>query len=615
MSEESVRQQPYRVLARKYRPQVFDDLIGQEPMVRTLSNAFRLNRIAQAYMLTGVRGVGKTTTARILARALNYETEEVSQPQIDLKQEGRHCRAIVEGRHMDVIEMDAASHTGIDDIRDLIESAQYRPTQARYKVYIIDEVHMLSKSAFNGLLKTLEEPPEHLKFIFATTEIRKVPVTVLSRCQRFDLRRIEAGTLSAHLASVCEQEDVKAEPDALAMVARAAEGSVRDALSILDQAIAHGLGEGGDGVSLNSEMMRDMLGLSDRARIVDLFEHLMKGDVAAALAELKSQYDTGAEPSVVLTDLADFIHLVTRLKYVPETGQDNALSEVERVRGKEFAEKLSVRILGRAWQMLLKGLAEVNAAERPLVVAEMVLVRMAHASSLPTPDELLKELGSGDQGNGATQSSGGTHSPVQSGMSAAIAPDAGPSGGAPTGTGSSPPTMQAASSGGNVVAMRKPQPQADPADTTRGEAPVGRSLNSFDELIFLVEDKRDLAMKQVIKRHVRLVSFADGRMEMNLVENPPRDFLARLSARLEEWTGKRWMLSVSSEEGQPTLAEVEAAEAAAQMDTARNDPAVDEILALFPGSRIVDIRIRQDDMEPVAPVADESDDNLDGFFE
>jgi len=382
--------QPYKILARKYRPQVFDDLIGQAPMVQTLTNAFRTGRIAQAYMLTGVRGVGKTTTARILARALNYKHDDIDVPTIDLKVEGEHCRAIMEGRHMDVIEMDAASHTGIDDIRDLTESAQYRPATARYKVYIIDEVHMLSKNAFNGLLKTLEEPPEHLKFIFATTEIRKVPVTVLSRCQRFDLRRIDAGELVSHLENICKQEKVSAEADALAIIARAAEGSVRDALSMLDQAIAHGAGK--SKTNITAQIMRDMLGLSDRARIIDLFEHVMKGDIAAALGELKSQYDAGAEPQAILADLADFTHLVTRLKYVPEAAGDATVSEIERTRGLELSEKLPVRALGRGWQILLKGLGEVACSERSLAAAEMVLVRLTHASNLPTPDEVVRQI-------------------------------------------------------------------------------------------------------------------------------------------------------------------------------------------------------------------------------
>jgi DNA polymerase-3 subunit gamma/tau len=606
MSEETSAQ-PYRVLARKYRPQNFDDLIGQEPMVQTLSNAFKTGRIAQAYMLTGVRGVGKTTTARILARALNYKKEGVDQPTIDLAEEGEHCRAIIEGRHMDIIEMDAASNTGIDDMRDLIESAQYRPATARYKVYIIDEVHMLSKSAFNGLLKTLEEPPEHVKFIFATTEIRKVPVTVLSRCQRFDLRRIEAGNLTDHLGKICELENVKAETDALAMVARAADGSVRDALSMLDQAIAHGAGDGGDGIT--AETMRDMLGLSDRARIVDLFEYIMKGDIASALGELKSQYDTGAEPELVLTDLADFIHLVTRLKYVPDTANDGSLTEIEKTRGKEFSEKLSVRILGRAWQLLLKGLGEVSTSERPLAAAEMVLVRMAHASSLPTPDELLKEMqseGSSERSPAlAPASSSNTTPSAEASSTSAIQPST---------QLPAQPTMGADAGGSNVLAMKKPEPMLQVQETSVETPTNFKTLNSFDELIFLVEDKRDLALKTMIKRHVRLVSFVDGRMEMNLIENAPRDFLGTFGKRLEEWTGKRWVLSISKEQGHPTLAEQEASENEARMDDAKADPAVEAIMAQFPGAKIIDIRVREEEALPEAP-PEKDDDELGEFFE
>ncbi len=621
--------QPYRVLARKYRPHNFDDMIGQEPMVQTLSNAFKLGRIAQAYMLTGVRGVGKTTTARILARALNYKTETIDQPTIDLSEEGEHCRAIIEGRHMDIIEMDAASHTGIDDIRDLIESAQYRPATARYKVYIIDEVHMLSKNAFNGLLKTLEEPPEHLKFIFATTEIRKVPVTVLSRCQRFDLRRIDAGELATHLGNICEKEGVKIEDDALALVARAGEGSARDALSMLDQAIAHGSGEES---GITAETMRAMLGLSDRARVVDLFEHVMKGDVAASLNELKAQYDIGAEPQVVLNDLADFIHLVTRLKYVADAENDRGLSQVERTKGKEFADQLSVRVLGRAWQMLIKGLGEVSASERPLAAAEMVLIRMTHASSLPTPDELVKELQGENPGRAAplNVSSGASSaapstppaasaSPIA--QAAPVATEPGPSPVQAPEMASRPAAAQASvmhssPAGGQVLAMAEPQPAPDDfgEDTDK---PV-RHINSFDELIFLVEDKRDLALKTQIKRHVRLVSFSDGQMAVNLVENPPREFLPTLKKRLDEWTGKRWMISISQEEGAPTLSELERAESDARMDDAKNHPAVEAIMKQFPGSRIVNIRVRQEEPEPTlepAPDDEGGSNNLDEFFE
>ena len=581
--------QPYKVLARKYRPQVFEDLIGQSPMVQTLTNAFRTGRIAQAYMLTGVRGVGKTTTARILARALNYKKGNVDVPSIELKDEGDHCRAIMEGRHMDVIEMDAASHTGIDAMRDLIESAQYRPATARYKVYIIDEVHMLSKSAFNGLLKTLEEPPEHLKFIFATTEIRKVPVTVLSRCQRFDLRRIEAGEMAEHLAGICKLEGVTAEEDALAIVSRAAEGSVRDALSMLDQAIAHSTAE--SKTEITADSMRSMLGLSDRARIVELFEHVMKGDIAAALGELKSQYEIGAEPLVVLSDLADFVHLVTRLKYVPDSANDAALSEVEKTRGLEFAEKLSVRVLGRAWQILIKGINEVSSSERALSAAEMVLVRLTHASSLPTPDELARQVADSEASakvsvapNGsstAPSSSGDTASAIDTQQSAQLE--------APT------------QSGGPALAMQPAEPAPVAQATEPAITPDTRTLNSFEDLIFLVEDKRDLQIKTLIARHVRIVSFADGRMEMNLVENPPRDFLPNLAKRLESWTGKRWMLSLSKEDGQPTLQEAERQENEARMESARSDPTVEAILERFPGSRIVDIRIRNDELDLSSP--------------
>ncbi|MER2607305.1 MAG: DNA polymerase III subunit gamma/tau, partial [Siculibacillus sp.] len=380
----------YRVLARKYRPASFDDLIGQEPMVRTLSNAFQTGRIAQGYMLTGVRGVGKTTTARILARALNYEVPgKVTRPTIEMPELGVHCKAIMEGRHVDVIEMDAASHTSINDIREIIEAVRYKPVSARTKVYIIDEVHMLSNQAFNGLLKTLEEPPEHVKFIFATTEIRKVPITILSRCQRFDLRRIETEVLVAHLRKIADLEHVDIDDEALRLVARAAEGSVRDSLSLLDQAIAHGEGR------IESTQVREMLGLADRARVIDLFEHLMKGDARAALAEIRAQYDVGADPVVVVADLAELVHFVTRLKLVPEAADDASVSEEERRRGGRMAQDLSLRVLSRAWQMLLKGYEEVKSAPKPLSAAEMLLVRLAYAADLPTPDEALRLLRDG----------------------------------------------------------------------------------------------------------------------------------------------------------------------------------------------------------------------------
>src|SRR6267154_2136281 len=382
----------YRVLARKYRPATFADLIGQEAMVRTISNAFETGRIPQAWILTGVRGVGKTTTARILARALNYELPDgsITGPTIHMPVLGLHCQPIMESRHVDVIEMDAASHNGVDDVRQINDAVRYSPVSARYKVYILDEVHMLSGAAFNALLKTLEEPPPHVKFVFATTEIRKVPITVLSRCQRFDLRRVDAAALVRHLEGICAKENISAEPEALALIARAAEGSVRDALSLTDQAIAHAAG------SVRAEDIRQMLGLADRSRVIDLFEALMKCDIAGALKELRDQYDSGADPAVVLNDLAEFTHFVTRVKIVPAVADDRSLAEAERTRGRAFAAALSMRVLSRAWQMLFKGLPEVQSAAKPIAAAEMVLVRIAYAADLPTPDEVVRSLTSGD---------------------------------------------------------------------------------------------------------------------------------------------------------------------------------------------------------------------------
>src|SRR6476659_9010699 len=394
---------PYRVLARKDRPSSFDDLIGQDAVVRTVSNAFETGRIPQAWILTGVRGVGKTTTARILARALNYELPDgsVKGPTIHMPVPGLHCQAIMESRHMDVLEMDAASHTGVDDVRQINDSVRYAPASARYKVYIIDEVHMLSTAAFNAFLKTLEEPQEHAKFVFATTEIRKVPVTVLSRCQRFDLRRVEADVLMGHLANIAAREGVEVEPEALGIVARAAEGSVRDSLSLFDQAIAHAAG------TVRADAVRQMLGLADRTRVIDLFDSLPRGDIASAFREFREQYDVGADPVVVLSDLAEFVNFVTRVKVVPATADNVAYGETERVRARDFAAKLSMRVLSRMWQMLLKGITEVQSATRPAAAAEMVLVRIAYVADMPTPDEAIRML---------EQNGGG--SPVISGRAA-----------------------------------------------------------------------------------------------------------------------------------------------------------------------------------------------------
>ncbi|TIR35962.1 MAG: DNA polymerase III subunit gamma/tau [Mesorhizobium sp.] len=576
----------YRVLARKYRPANFSELIGQEPMVRTLTNAFATGRIAQAWMLTGVRGVGKTTTARILARALNYMTATVDQPSVDLAVLGEHCQAIMEGRHVDVIEMDAASHTGIDDIRDIIERVRYAPVSARYKVYIIDEVHMLSTQAFNGLLKTLEEPPPHVKFIFATTEIRKVPITVLSRCQRFDLRRIDAGTLVAHLSSIAGKEGIAVDDDALAMIARAAEGSARDSLSILDQAIAHGSG------AVSAEAVRAMLGLADRARIVDLFEHVMKGDVASALAEFRNQYDTGADPATVLTDLAEFNHLVTRLRFVPTALEDASLSEDERRRGADFAKALSVRVLSRTWQMLLKGIPEVQSSNRPVSAAEMVLIRLAHAADLPTLDEALKSLESGASvPNGAPRSNGAPASSVVANPGPASPGNGGASAVAQT-------RMPTANGGAQI--MRLVEPAAMPAafvpEPVADAPPV--PVKSLADIVALADAQRDMAIKVLVKRCVRLVRIEPGRIDVSLTDDAPKMLLNDLTAKLRAWTGRSWLVSLSKEEGGQTLAEKESTKRESALLDAKSDPTVAAILARFPGAKIIDVRI------PDAPEAD-----------
>jgi DNA polymerase-3 subunit gamma/tau len=539
---------PYRVLARKYRPRTFDDLIGQEAMVRTLSNAFDTGRIPQAWMLTGVRGVGKTTTARILARGLNYETPDGSgAPTIHMPGLGVHCAAIMESRHVDVLEMDAASHTGIEDVRQIIDGIRYSPASARYKVYIIDEVHMLSEKAFNAFLKTLEEPPPHAKFVFATTEIRKVPVTILSRCQRFDLRRIDADKLVAHLSRICDAEGVRADPEALAAIARAAEGSARDSLSLLDQAIAHGAGV------VTSDTVRDMLGLADRAGVIDLFEAAMRGDVPAAFAGLRAQYDAGADPGVILSDLAAFSHVVTRLKLLPEAARDPALSEVERVRGADFAQKLSVRTLSRAWQILLKGIPEVQAANRPVAAAEMVLVRLAYAADLPTPDEALRSLK-----EGAPLSSGGPPAPSPK-------PN-GPSG-----------TMALAAS--QAQPQPRPQPSAEP--TLR--------LRRFEDVVALAGEKREIVLKAALERDVRLVRFEEGRIELSLTETGSRTIANDLTRALQQWTGERWMVALSSEEGEATLHEKAVAAERERKAGAANHPLVQAVLSRFPGAQIVNV--------------------------
>jgi DNA polymerase III subunit gamma/tau len=549
----------YRVLARKYRPSGFEDLIGQEAMVRTLRNAFDANRIHQAYIFTGVRGVGKTTTARIIARALNYELDDgsVTQPTIVMPGFGKHCEAIIESRHIDVIEMDAASNTGVDNVREIIEAVRYRPAYARYKVYVIDEVHMLSNASFNALLKTLEEPPEHVKFLFATTEIKKVPVTVLSRCQRFDLKRIDAPLMVKHLSGIAGMEHVAISDEALALIARAGEGSVRDCLSLMDQAIAHGARESGNG-KVEADQVRDMLGLADRARIIDLFQQVMHGDIAAALAELTAQYDSGADPVSVITDLAEYVHTVTRLKLAPVTVNDPTLSETEKTRGAAFARDLSIRTLTRAWQILTKGLTEAQAAPRPIVAAEMLLVRLAYAADLPTPDEALKML---KDGAGAVSGGASAPAPRNGGGGSASAALARP-----------------------VIAAANPsyQPQATPVAT----APSIR-IDTLAQLVALAGEKRDPMLVSALERDIRLVRFEDGIFEFNLAPNADAGIVQRVGKRLQEWTGRRWTVALSNETGDPTIREITESRRAEEEAARHQHPVVQAVLAMFPGATVI----------------------------
>jgi DNA polymerase-3 subunit gamma/tau len=581
---------PYRVLARKYRPASFEDLIGQDALVRTLTNAIQSDRLAQAYILTGVRGVGKTTTARIIARALNCIGPDgkggaTAQPCGVCA----NCTAIAADRHVDVIEMDAASRTGIDDIRELIEGVRYRPVQARRKVYIIDEVHMLSKQAFNGLLKTLEEPPEHVVFIFATTEIRKVPVTVLSRCQRFDLRRVDQEVLSAHFARIAKAEAVEAEDAALALIARAADGSVRDGLSLLDQAIA--LGEG----KVAADQVRDMLGLADRIRVLDLFEAVMRGQAAEALAILGALHEAGADPAVVLQDLLELSHLVTKAKVVPETLGGIEVPEAERVRGKALADGLSMAALTRAWQILLKGMDEVRFAPASLRAAEMVLIRLAYASDLPSPAELVARLGNG-----------GDSAP-------------GPAT-APTGGGAPAPRAQAGggmrSSGGRAQAAALPddRPEIPGSEPSPGREPTAQAAlapmpSDFSEVLALVRARRETILASHLAGDVHLVRFERGRIELRPNNRAPRNFAGSLSRLLQEATGERWVVTISQEPGEATLRDQEQASAERARKEILNLPLVRAVLETFPGARLKDSRERAPvaASEPPPPLmADES---------
>ncbi len=562
---------PYQVLARKYRPSAFSELVGQDALVRTLANAIESGRIAHAYMLTGVRGVGKTTTARILARALNcVGPDGAGGPTVAPCGVCEHCRAIAEDRHVDVIEMDAASRTGVDDIRELIDGVRYRPVSARYKIYIIDEVHMLSKHAFNALLKTLEEPPPHVRFVFATTEIRKVPITVVSRCQRFDLRRLESAELINHLKAIAAKEGVKIEDGALALIARAADGSARDALSILDQAIVHCAGE------ITEAPVRDMLGLADRARVFDLFEAAMAGDAKAALDEIGRAYAAGADPLTVLQDLLDLTHWLTRLKLLPEAARDPAVPEAERTRGADLAGRLSIPTLARAWQMLLKGLGEARDAPDALAAAEMALVRLAYVADLPSPAEAVAALSGARERRSAA-------SP------APPSPETAPQ----------PPSLPPLSASGDASGGPGPRaalataPETETVPSAEAEtAPA--SPQSFAEVVALAAARREMVLHAYLRNNVHLVGFEPGRIELRLTEDAPPRLSNELADKLNAWTGRRWVVVVSSAPGAPTLREQDEAARAARIAEARGHPVVKAALDAFPGAEITDVRVRAD---------------------
>ena len=554
----------YTVLARKYRPRTFEDLIGQEAMVRTLANAFSTGRIAHAFMLTGVRGVGKTTTARLLARALNYETDTVKGPSVDLTQEGYHCRAIIEGRHMDVLELDAASRTKVDEMRELLDGVRYAPVEARYKVYIIDEVHMLSTAAFNALLKTLEEPPPHVKFIFATTEIRKVPVTMLSRCQRFDLRRVEPDVLVKHFDRISAKEGARIEMDALALIARAAEGSVRDGLSLLDQAIV----QTERGQTVTASVVRDMLGLADRSQTIALYEHVMAGKTKEALEGFRALWGFGADPAVVMLDVLDHCHASAVSKAL---GPDAlSMPKEQAARLAAIGAHTSAGTLSRLWQMLLKAHEEVRRAPDAMAAAEMALIRLCYAADLPGPEEALKALRDGAPPGGI---GGG-----------------GPGGGASIGGGAGGATASAQS----PVMMAAPGAQAMPV------------LASFDDVMALIAAKRDIGLRLDVEQYVRPIHFRPGALTFEAAPGAPGNLAGRLVRFLKEHTGQPWLVAAEGGGGAESLMERQKREEREALEAIKQDPFVASVLSAFPGAEIVEIRkILTPEAPPLEPDEEE----------
>ena len=572
----------YKVLARKYRPETFKDLVGQAAMVQTLQNAFEADRIAQAFILTGIRGTGKTTTARIIAKGLNcIGLDQNGGPTIEPCGKCSNCTAIIKGNHVDVMEMDAASRTSVDDIREIIESIYYKASSGRFKVYIIDEVHMLSNSAFNALLKTLEEPPEHVKFIFATTEIRKVPVTGLSRCQRFDLRRIEPEEMMALLQKIAGSEGVNVSEDALRMITRAAEGSARDATSLLDQAISHG------GGSSDAKHVRVMLGIADRGRVLDLFEMIMQGDAASALNELGSQYSDGADPIVILKDLAEITHWISVAKITPDINEDPTVTPDERMRGIEFSKLLSMRMLTRMWQMLIKSLDEIAVAPSPIMAAEMIIIRLTHAADLPPTEDLIKKIESKLQG-------------------------------ANKGKNLETPSKNM---GAQAISHENYQPKQNNASNLKiapaADEGIGIfSYTKFEDILEVVKQNRDVKLLVDIENGLRLVTYRPGYIEFTPTEFAPANLAQRLSNRLKEWTGSRWAVSVVQNGEAETIFEKKEKDAKELETEAYAHPFVKEALVQFPAARIVNVISKKKlEQEAAIQALEEVDSEWDPFEE